>query len=261
MGLYCLILFVLAILLFSQQFNCSNTENYAEKRSFPTGIYDAPRCSTPYCLTSHGNSRPGCERNTMGACYKKYEVFESLGGKRVLCDTKTDGGGWIVIQRRINGIENFNRNWANYSVGFGSLDGDFWMGNDFISQLTYSGYTELRIDMGYKGKSYYAEYENLLVKDEAAKYQISFNFKKGNVEDEFTFHVNMFFSTHDRDNDIWPQNCAYYRHGGYWFKWCTRSNLNGKWQLKNVFHEGVTWISLTGTHDSLDFTEMKVRRP
>ena len=39
------------------------------------------------------------------------------------CDTVTDGGGWLVIQRRTNGSENFHRNWNEYEMGFGSLTG------------------------------------------------------------------------------------------------------------------------------------------
>ena len=41
------------------------------------------------------------------------------------CDTLTDGGDWLVIQRRQDGTENFHRNWADYEVGFGSLTGEF----------------------------------------------------------------------------------------------------------------------------------------
>ena len=40
------------------------------------------------------------------------------------CDTVTDGGGWLVVQRRMNGTENFQRNWIDYERGFGSLTGE-----------------------------------------------------------------------------------------------------------------------------------------
>jgi len=42
------------------------------------------------------------------------------------CDTLTDGGGWIVIQRRIQGVnEDFHRFWSEYELGFGSLYNEF----------------------------------------------------------------------------------------------------------------------------------------
>jgi len=33
-----------------------------------------------------------------------------------------------VFQRRMNGTEDFYRNWQNYRDGFGNLDGEFWLG-------------------------------------------------------------------------------------------------------------------------------------
>ncbi|XP_064551556.1 angiopoietin-related protein 3-like [Drosophila montana] len=43
----------------------------------------------------------------------------------VLCDSATAGPGWTVIQQRINGKEDFYRDWATYREGFGAFDGDF----------------------------------------------------------------------------------------------------------------------------------------
>ncbi|XP_059175174.1 ficolin-2-like [Physella acuta] len=77
---------------------------------------------------------------------------ELIESKLALCDTKTDGGGWIVIQRRVKGDVSFIRNWSDYKKGFGTLNGDYWLGNDWISNLTINGYSDLRFDMKYKGK-------------------------------------------------------------------------------------------------------------
>ena len=62
------------------------------------------------------------------------------------CDTITDGGGWLVIQRRMDGSENFHRNWIDYEKGFGSLTGELWYGLHAIHCLASSGNWELRVD-------------------------------------------------------------------------------------------------------------------
>ena len=46
---------------------------------------------------------------------------------------ETDGGGWMVIQRRVaNGTIKFTRGWEDYVSGFGDVDGEFWYGLDNI---------------------------------------------------------------------------------------------------------------------------------
>ena len=44
---------------------------------------------------------------------------------QVYCDQKTDGRGWTVIQRRVDGSVNFFRDWINYKNGFGQLQNEF----------------------------------------------------------------------------------------------------------------------------------------
>lgn len=51
--------------------------------------------------------------------------FESFS---VLCNIKIAGPGWTLIQQRINGKEDFYRNWESYKSGFGSFSGDFLLG-------------------------------------------------------------------------------------------------------------------------------------
>ena len=64
------------------------------------------------------------------------------------CDMDTDGGGWMVIQRRINGSVDFYRNWNDYVYGFGDLGGEFWYGLEKIHCLTTRDDVELRIELG-----------------------------------------------------------------------------------------------------------------
>ena len=61
------------------------------------------------------------------------------------CDMETDGGGWMVIQRRV--AVNFTREWSDYVSGFGDLDGELWYGLDNIHYLTTRDDVELHVDM------------------------------------------------------------------------------------------------------------------
>ncbi|XP_059154481.1 ficolin-1-like [Physella acuta] len=180
---------------------------------------------------------------------------------RTLCDNKTDGGGWIIIQRRVKGDVNFTRTWNDYKNGFGSTSGDFWIGNDVISKLTDLGYNELRFDMKYKGKDYYAVYRGFKVENEVAKYKMSFtSFSGENGGNTFIHHNSMKFTTIDSDNDIHSgRNCAVDRRGGWWYYSCHNVNVNGEWASR-VYEKGIHWSSITGWSESLDFVEMKLRQ-
>ena len=67
----------------------------------------------------------------------------------VYCDMETDGGGWIVIQRRnaSQGRVDFFRNWHDYENGFGDFDGEFWIGPKAIHYLTYGKSMSLQISV------------------------------------------------------------------------------------------------------------------
>ncbi|KAF3851771.1 hypothetical protein F7725_005126 [Dissostichus mawsoni] len=91
----------------------------------------------------------------------------------VYCDMN-NGGGWTVFQRRRDGEESFDRcvcvSWVEYKHGFGDLyspDGEFWLGNTALHNLTSTGNYDLRIDMqDFEGNQRYAEYKNFKVDDE-----------------------------------------------------------------------------------------------
>ncbi|XP_059160751.1 fibroleukin-like [Physella acuta] len=214
------------------------------------------------------NINPAFLRTTL-QCKKNHNIDAaerttiSLDENNVaLCDTKTDGGGWIIIQRRVLGDVNFTRAWNDYKHGFGSLSGDFWLGNDWISNLTMMGYNELRIDMTRKGKQYYAHYDYFKVDNEAASYKIYLSSFSGNVQNNYglSYHDGMKFSTFDTDNDLRSDlNCAQVGRGGWWYRDCKYVYLNGVWRTTDA-GTGIIWNELSSDGPFVDSVEMKVRK-
>ena len=183
---------------------------------------------------------------------------ENSLGVPVLCDTFTSGGGWIVFQRRATGDVNFYRGWEEYKQGFGSLDGDFWLGNENIHAITSTGVFELRIDMMYNGNFAFAHYDSFSVGNEKSNYVLHVAHYDGTAGESFIEkHNGMPFSTHDRDNDQWPKNCAIEFVGAWWYRSCHLANLNGQWGAGD--YKGPRWNTLSGVN-ALSFSEMKFRR-
>lgn len=53
----------------------------------------------------------------------------------------------LLIQQNINGTNFFNRSWAEFKVGFNDTRGNYWLGNELLSQLTQSDRYKLRFDL------------------------------------------------------------------------------------------------------------------
>ncbi|XP_053235031.1 tenascin-X isoform X2 [Podarcis raffonei] len=186
-----------------------------------------------------------------------------LGGNQdrplqVYCDMETDGGGWIVFQRRMNGETNFWRNWQEYATGFGNLTREFWLGNDALHQLTTSGDYELRVDLRAGNESVYATYQNFRVDPPADHYRLHLGSYSGTAGDAFTYHSGSVFSTKDRDPNRVIIPCAVSYRGAWWYRNCHYANLNGLY-ANNRDHQGINWFNWKGFEFSIPFTEMKLR--
>ncbi|KAK0065166.1 BpsFReD17.1 [Biomphalaria pfeifferi] len=176
-----------------------------------------------------------------------------------MCDTKTDGGGWIIFQRRVNGKVDFYRGWKEYRDGFGDYDiGEFYLRNENIFKLSSTGQYNLRIDLEYYNKSYFAQYEDFKVFGEYENYKLQIGDYSGNATNSLSRHDRMFFSTFDRDNDKSSGNCAEQYSGAWWYSNCQPYTLNGKWGSKSGGH-GLHWVGLTRYDNSVSFSEMKLR--
>ena len=207
-----------------------------------------------------------CEKNTPIIKHQNktpYSVIyksEILGvDSPILCDTVTEGGGWIIIQRRSTGEVDFYLDWDTYKRGFGNLDTEFWLGNENIHIITSSGEYELRVELRYHGQSKFAVYNRFSLAGESDNYRITLGKYSGTAGDSLGPHNGQQFSTYDRENDRTPNvNCAKRYIGAWWYHdLCHHSNLNGKWKADN--YKGIRWAHLT-RHNSVSFSEMKIRR-
>jgi len=91
------------------------------------------------------------------------------------CDTLTDGGGWLVVQRRIStGSESFHRNWVDYEKGFRSLTGELWYELCALHCLTQKGQWELQIDFTFSnGTKSFLHYNQFKVGPATVNYRLS----------------------------------------------------------------------------------------
>ena len=189
--------------------------------------------------------------NITNFCGDRTEVAEGY------CDGTTAGGGWLVVQRRQDGSVDFNRGWIDYEDGFGSLTGEFWYGLTPLHCLTNQGQWEMRIDFTLTdGTKSYLSYSSFKVGPASSNYQLNISGFKGITStDPFSSHPlnGMAFTTKDRDNDKWGKNCAKdHVVGGWWYNACSSVRINH--ELKNA-----NGIHLSGSWNSLSFTEMKIR--
>ncbi|XP_077412009.1 tenascin-R isoform X2 [Vanacampus margaritifer] len=195
---------------------------------------------------------------TLSGVYTIYINRDPSQGVQVYCDMSTDEGGWIVFQRRQNGLTDFSRKWSDYRVGFGNLEDEFWLGLDNIQRVSAQGRYELRIDMKDGQESVYANYDKFSLGDARNLYKLRIGEYNGTAGDSLSYHQGRPFSTKDRDNDIAVTNCALSYKGAWWYKNCHRANLNGKYG-ESRHSQGINWYHWKGHEFSIPFVEMKMR--
>lgn len=193
-----------------------------------------------------------------------YEVYLAKARKyvQVYCDMETDGGGWLVFQRRKDGSVDFYRDWTSYKEGFGEVTGEFWLGNDYLHDITSQACYTLRVDLGdFEDNTRYAVYSSFAITSECDKYRLSLGAYSGTAGDSLRHHAGKAFSTRDRDNDVYSGHCARQFQGSWWYGNCHDSNLNGRYfgGPYSSYADGIVWEEWRSNQYSLKTVEMKLR--
>ncbi|KYO46293.1 fibrinogen gamma chain isoform X2 [Alligator mississippiensis] len=205
----------------------------------------------------------------------------------VYCEIDTSGNGWTVFQRRLDGSEDFNKNWVQYKEGFGHLSPDdqteFWLGNEKIHLITSQSPIPyaLRIELeDWDGQKRTADYAMFKVGPETDKFRLTYGYFIGgdagdafdgvafgieSSDKAFTSHNAMQFSTTDNDNDRYEDNCAEQDGSGWWMNRCHAGHLNGKYYPGGRYTEknsgtdnGIIWATWHDRWYSLKKTSMKI---
>ena len=165
-----------------------------------------------------------------------------------------------MFQRRQDGSVDFSRGWYDYEIGFGTLDGEFWLGNENIHRLLFAKCCyELRVDLqDFAGNKRYAGYDKFMIGPKTASYILTVSGYTGDAGDSLAGHNGHSFSTNDYGKST---SCSLRFKGGWWYESCHFSNLNGLYLSGNheSYANGVNWYHWTGYYYSLKRVEMKFR--
>ena len=191
--------------------------------------------------------------------------------RKVFCDMTTDGGGWIVMQKRIDGSVDFNQDWETFKDGFGNVYTEYWLGNEIVHQYTTQQPTEALMEaFDFDNVRAAVKITNLAVKSETLKYEINFDVcsevTHANLCVDWDYLKGMKFSSLDSDNDENSIQCAIKYVSGWWHKSCFYVNFNGvfyqNYQPLEMMAKGIVWhrFHAHATLTPLKSSKMLIRR-
>lgn len=131
--------------------------------------------------------------------------------------------GWIIIHRRVDGSQSFEKKWNEFRDGFGSIRADFWMGLEKMHRITREGSYELMVIVrSFEGEEKRSTYKGFKIASKSEQYRLDFDkFIGGDAGDSLTRQNGMQFSSLDRDNSKHKTlHCAQHFNSSWWFKDC-----------------------------------------
>ncbi|CAM5125964.1 unnamed protein product [Eretmochelys imbricata] len=122
----------------------------------------------------------------------------------------TDGDGWTVFQCQQDGSLDLTRTWQEYRLGFGSWQGESWLGNKQRHSLTLLGQHALCMELeDWFGIQCHATYHKFRGASKANKYQLMVWECQSKASNTLSYsrsynHDHKCFITWDSNNDNYP---------------------------------------------------------
>ncbi|KAM4547272.1 angiopoietin-related protein 5 [Fundulus diaphanus] len=203
----------------------------------------------------------------------------------VFCEMDYMEGGWTVMQRRTDGLNDFKRSWAGYVDGFGNLAGEHWLGLKKVFHIVNQKDARFQLHIALVSNNdvtSYASYDDFRLDNETQFFRIHLGRYAGSAGDAFRGYDQEQnqdtapFSASDVDNDGCNPSCSLanrtvescsilHNHTGWWFNQCGLANLNGSPEDEDV-NKGKrthilwdTWRQ-SGVPYTIKSVTMKIRR-
>ncbi|WAR09638.1 FGL2-like protein [Mya arenaria] len=220
--------------------SCSDPSPSHSGKPCPGPDVETQPCNLQQCIVAYDCSDVLKRGLPRGSGVYKITPWNTHKEVEVYCDMDTDGGGWTVFQRRFDGSVDFNRRFKEYEQGFGSLDGELWIGLDLLHSITSRANMNLRIDLSLpNGTTGFDEYSGFYISPpDQYIFNVDRRINSAGMSGSYLLsdisdhgHMNhQPFSTFDRDVDKWlSNNCARNYGAGWWYNYCTYSNLNARY--------------------------------
>ncbi|MEQ2175635.1 hypothetical protein GOODEAATRI_019903 [Goodea atripinnis] len=252
-----------------------------------SGQRPSPRSSNSSSSSTEGPEQSGAEDQQRDSplematdCHELYLRGETTSGVysiqpidsepfNVLCEMTAEGG-WTVIQRRQDGSVDFDQLWQAYEKGFGSLNGEFWLGlenihaiakdSSYILNIKFSdwgddsAFVRFPFELGGRETNY-----SLLIQEAVTTDTLESSLTTDSA-------LSLPFSTRDQDNDRKVDiNCAKHLSGKYQQRLnCGRSNLNGRYfqspppKQRHQRKQGIFWKTWRGRYYPLKSSVMMI---